>query len=155
MGSQLMNSILYMANYLNETNNPNNVNFFFVFRWIHWLYKTDSQGNVQLVELYGGPNDDIGYSVRQASDGGYIVAGYTESFGNGSSDIWLIKTDSDCIEEWSQSFGGSNDDYGESVRLTNDGGYVVAGWTNSYGNGNYDAWIIKTDPEGNSGWNGE
>ena len=117
-----------------------------------WLYKTDSQGNVQLVELYGGPNDDIGYSVRQASDGGYIFAGYTESFGNGGSDIWLIKTDSDCIEEWSQSFGGSNDDYGESVRLTNDGGYVVAGWTNSYGNGNYDVWLIKINSNGGEEW---
>ena len=116
-----------------------------------WLYKTDMQGNALTIELFGGSSDEIGKSVRQTNDGGFIVAGFTESFGNGSSDIWLIKTDSDCNQEWSRTFGGSNNDYGESVRQTNDGGFIIAGWTNSSGSGGYDFWLIKTDPEGNAG----
>ena len=116
-----------------------------------WLYKTDMQGNALTIELFGGSGDEIGKSVRQRNDGGYIVAGFTESFGNGGNDIWLIKTDSDCNQEWSRTFGGSNNDYGESVRQTDDGGYIVTGWTNSSGSGGYDFWLIKTDPDGNAG----
>ena len=117
-----------------------------------WLYKTDMQGNALVIELFGGSGDDIGESVLQTNDGGYIVTGYTESFGNGSNDIWLIKTDSDCNQEWSRTFGGSNNDFGKSVRQTNDGGYIVTGWTNSSGNGNYDSWLIKTNSNGNEEW---
>jgi hypothetical protein len=117
-----------------------------------WLYKTDIQGNALIIELFGGSSDEIGNSVRQTDDGGYIVTGYTESFGNGGNDIWLIKTDSDCNQEWSRTFGGSNNDFGKSVRQTNDGGYIVTGWTNSSGSGNYDSWLIKTNSNGNEEW---
>jgi predicted secreted protein len=117
-----------------------------------WLYKTDMQGNALVIELFGGSGDDIGESVLQTNDGGYIVTGYTESFGNGSNDIWLIKTDSDCNQEWSRTFGGSNNDFGKSVRQTNDGGYIVTGWTNSSGSGGYDSWLIKTNSNGNEEW---
>jgi hypothetical protein len=118
-----------------------------------WLYKTDMQGNALVIELFGGSGEDIGKSVRQTNDGGYIIAGFTESFGNGANDVWLIKTDSDCNQEWSRTFGGSNNDYGESVRQTNDGGYIVTGWTNSSGSGSYDSWLIKTNSNGNEEWN--
>ena len=117
-----------------------------------WLYKTDMQGNPLVIELFGGSGDDIGESVLQTNDGGYIVTGYTESFGNGGNDIWLFRTDSDCNQEWSRTFGGSNNDFGKSVRQTNDGGYIVTGWTNSSGNGNYDSWLIKTNSNGNEEW---
>ena len=118
-----------------------------------WLYKTDMQGNALVIELFGGSGDDIGESVLQTNDGGYIVTGYTESFGNGGNDIWLFRTDSDCNQEWSRTFGGSNNDFGKSVRQTNDGGYIVTGWTNSSGSGNYDSWLIKTNSNGNEEWN--
>jgi hypothetical protein len=118
-----------------------------------WLYKTDMQGNALVIELFGGSGEDIGKSVRQTNDGGYIIAGFTESFGNGANDVWLIKTDSDCNQEWSRTFGGSNNDYGESVRQTNEGGYIVTGWTNSSGSGSYDSWLIKTNSNGNEEWN--
>ena len=118
-----------------------------------WLYKTDMQGNPLVIELFGGSGDDIGESVLQTNDGGYIVTGYTESFGNGGNDIWLFRTDSDCNQEWSRTFGGSNNDFGKSVRQTNDGGYIVTGWTNSSGSGNYDSWLIKTNSNGNEEWN--
>ena len=92
---------------------------------------------------FGGSNSDYGRSVQQVSDGGYILTGSTASFGNDSYDVWFIKTDAQGDEEWSQILGGSDDDYGSSIQQTADGGYIITGWTNSFGNGNDDAWLIK------------
>ena len=118
-----------------------------------WLIKTDSNGQEQWNRTFGGSSNDTGRFAQQTLDGGYIIAGDTQSFGNGGSDVWLIKTDPNGFEEWNQMFGGISTDFGWSVQQTYDGGYIIVGTTFSFGNGSYDAWLIKTDANGQEEWN--
>ena len=116
-----------------------------------FLIKTDAKGNIIWAKTYGGTSSDYANSVQQTSDGGYIVAGETRSFGAGRNDIFLIKTDANGNVQWAKTYGGTSSDYANSVQQTSDGGYIVAGWTYSFGAGNYDIFLIKTDANGNIG----
>jgi hypothetical protein len=117
-----------------------------------FLIKTDANGNVQWAKTYGGTYWDEAYSVQQTSDGGYIVAGRTSSFGAGYSDIFIIKTDANGNIQWAKTYGGTDNDWAHSVQQTSDGGYIVAGWTRSFGAGGSDVFLIKTDANGNIIW---
>jgi hypothetical protein len=117
-----------------------------------FLIKTDANGNIQWAKTYGGGNYDGAFSVQQTSDGGYIVAGVTNSFGAGDRDLFLIKTDANGNVQWAKTYGGTSWDGAESVQQTSDGGYIVAGETSSFGAGSYDFLLIKTDANGNVQW---
>ncbi len=102
-------------------------------------------------KTYGGTGEDWAYSVQQISGGGYIAAGGTFSFGAGYTDIFLIKTDANGNVQWAKTYGGTGDDRGWSVQQTSDGGYIVAGYTNSFGAGGNDIFLVKTDANGDIG----
>jgi len=120
--------------------------------WDGWLVKTDANGKVEWDRPYGGGSDEGAHEVLQTSDGGYIFVGTTLSYGAGSGDAWLVKTDDKGNQQWFKTFGGSNWDDGWSISKTLDGGYIIGGVTRSFGAGNYDFWLIKTDANGNQQW---
>lgn len=108
--------------------------------------------NVQWYKIYGGLLDDAVYSIAKTTDGGYMLAGYTESYGNGSSDIYLIKTDPFGNKEWTKTLGGTKGEVAKSIQQSRDGGFIIAGATESKGNGSYDAYLAKIDDSGNLLW---
>jgi len=118
-----------------------------------WLVKTDAEGIEQWNRTFGGEDIEEVTSFLQTSDGGYIMAGTTRPLVTGSYDLWLVKTDAKGIEQWNRTFGGEDDDTSSSVWQASDGGYIIAGRTESYGAGSDDFWLIKTDPEGTEQWN--
>jgi len=109
-------------------------------------------GDTLWTRTYGGSSSDIGWSVQQTSDGGYIIAGYTESFGAGGYDVYLVKTNSSGNTLWTRTYGGTEGDYGYSVQQTSDGGYIIAGRTSSFGAGSYDVYLVRTDSYGDTLW---
>jgi len=117
-----------------------------------YLIKTDVEGNALWMRTFGGDQGDIGYSIQQTPDEGYIIAGGTVSYGAGGFDVYLIKTDAVGDTLWTRAYGGSNSEEGYSVQLTIDGGYIIAGYTYSYGAGNKDVYVIKTDALGDTVW---
>jgi hypothetical protein len=114
-----------------------------------WLVRTDSVGDTMWIKSYGGSDFEDGQSVVRTADGGFAVTGGTKSFGAGDYDAWLIKIDANGDSVWSQTFGGSQTEYGTTVEQTPDRGFVVSGYTTTFGAGSYDFYLIKTDPDGN------
>ncbi len=117
-----------------------------------YLIKINSTGGLLWSKTFGGTGDDRGYSVQQTSDGGFIIAGCTKSFGAGLYDVYLIKTNSSGTLMWSKTYGGVQNEYGYSVQQTTDGGYIIVGNTTSFTAGNRDVYLLKTDANGNLLW---
>ncbi len=94
---------------------------------------------------------DIAYSIQQTNDGGYIVAGATSSFGSGgfNSNSWIIKLYDNGSIQWQKTYGGNDNDETYSIQQTDDGGYIAAGVTESFGLWRFDFWIIKLNQDGN------
>jgi hypothetical protein len=117
-----------------------------------YLIKTDQDGEPLWTRAYGGRADDRGFWVGQTPDEGYLITGWTMSFGAGGQDIYIIKTDANGDTLWTLTHGGSGDDVGKSVLLTPDGGYLVAGYTSSFGQGGFDVYLIRVAANGDSLW---
>ncbi len=117
-----------------------------------FLVKTDSTGSLVWSRTYGGNELDMATSVQQTTDGGYILAGITESFGAGNRDIYVIKTDSQGDTLWTQTYGGLDDEGGASILQTADGGYIIRGNTSSFGAVRSDLYLVRTDYQGDTLW---
>lgn len=118
----------------------------------YWVLKLDSSGNVEWQRHYGGNGGDEQNYIQQTSDGGYIVAGTTYSFGVGIRDYWILKLDSSGNVEWQKTYGGGAYEGPRSIQQTSDSGFIVAGGTASFGAGGLDSWVLKLDSTGNIEW---
>jgi len=125
---------------------------------VAWLVKTDRNGEEQWNRTYGSGLQTVAFdelrSIQQTSDGGFVLAGGTDSFGSGSEDAWLVKTDPNGNEQWNRTFDGTRpddsfakDDFAHSVRQTTDSGFVLAATTR------FDGWLIRTHSNGEEQWN--
>jgi hypothetical protein len=117
-----------------------------------YVIKTDAEGNCVWARTIGGARADNANCIIKAIDSGYVITGDTTSYGSGMQDIVLIKIDSRGNTIWMRTFGGKNPDYGSMVVQTADNGYAIIGSTSSFGAGNLDCYLIKTDSRGNSVW---
>ncbi|MCF8373078.1 MAG: T9SS type A sorting domain-containing protein [Bacteroidales bacterium] len=118
---------------------------------LFFLISMPTRAQITFQQTYGGTGVEVGISVQQTTDGGYMLFGSTTSFGNGGSDMYLIKTDEFGNQQWGQTFGGPASDFGVSARQTTDGGYILCG---SYsGMVNDSLALIKTDSNGVEIWN--
>lgn len=120
-----------------------------------WILKLDASGEKVWAKPFGGERDERPAHIEPTADGGCVVAGATFSNSAGEADIWLLKLDRDGNQQWAQRFGGKLDDRAADVKPTADGGYVVAGATQSFGDGSYDFWLLKLDGKGECEWKKE
>lgn len=125
----------------------------------YWIVKIDDAGTIQWQKSLGGPSDDYALSVQQTAEGGYVVSGGSESssgnvtghHGLAYGDYWIVKLNAFGAIQWQQCYGGTVNDFGISIRQTTDGGFIVAGYSNSLngdvtGNiGGEDYWIVKLE----------
>ena len=118
-----------------------------------WLVKLDADGKITWQKAYGGTGYDFANSVMQTTDGGYIVAGQTSSFGAGKDDVWVMKITNSGDVTWQKTYGGTESELAFSIQQTNpDGGYIMTGGTYSFGTGNNDLWLVKLDADGEVTW---
>jgi hypothetical protein len=117
-----------------------------------YVVKTDNFGDIIWTRVYGGEYWDVAYSIQQTNDGGYIIAGETYSFGAGYNDVYIVKTDPAGDTLWTRTYGSINQEGAYSIQQTMDNGYIIAGWTMSFGAGEGDCYLIKTDPAGDTVW---
>jgi len=117
-----------------------------------WILKLKNDGSIIWQKAYGGTDADHVYSIHETSNGGYIVAGWTMSFGAGYVDAWVLKLDRDGSIVWQKGYGGNDYDEVRSIQETSDGGFIMAGRTTSFGALDFDAWIVKLNNDGTIAW---
>jgi len=117
-----------------------------------YLLRLDANGDTLWTKTYGGTASDGGCCVQQTHGGEIVIAGWTASFGAGGYDVWLLKTDAYGDTLWTRTYGGAGGDGGYSVQETSDGGYIIAGGTYSFGEGECDVYLIRTDANGDTLW---
>jgi hypothetical protein len=117
-----------------------------------YLLKLNAQGDTLWSKTYGGVDDDVGYSVKETSNGNIIIVGHTGSLAINDLDVYIIKTDENGNLLWSRTYGGTNIDEARSVQQTSDGGFIITGFTYSFGDGDPDVYLLRTDLSGDTLW---
>lgn len=117
-----------------------------------WVVKIDDDGNILSQRTFGGKGGDTARAIEVTPDGGYVVAGITHSPTAGGADFWVTKFDGNDNLQWSKSYGGVKNDLAHAIDVTLDGGYLVAGFTTSFGASNKDYFIVKLDSDGTQEW---
>jgi len=117
-----------------------------------YVVKLDANGNLQWTKTIGEKERDRGNSLIQTSDGGYAIAGLTQSFRAGETDVYVVKLDANGNLQWTKTIGGLGYDGGASLIQTSDGGYAITGVTSSFGAGEGDVYVVKLDANGNLQW---
>ena len=117
-----------------------------------WLLRLDGSGNIVWDRTFGGSKNDYATSIVSLSDGGFAIAGYTKSKGAGDKDMWLLRLDESENIVWDTTFGGRYPDEANSIVLLSDGGFAIAGWTDSKGAGGRDMCLLRLDGSGNIIW---
>lgn len=130
----------------------------------YWIIKIDGSGTLEWQKALGGTEFDVPSSVLQTPDGGYIINGNSSSYNGdvagakGAYDFWVVKLDATGAVQWKQNYGGSGYEYGNSIQLTSDLGYVMLGHTQSsdgdvsVAKGHFDYWVVKIDSTGSIQW---
>lgn len=134
----------YVVTGYSDSQQPGNREFY--------IMKLNMFGEVQWQRIYGGSGSENAYSFSKTSDNGFLICGYTNSSGAGLNDIALIKIDENGNQLWQKTYGGPESEAGYSIASTTDGGSVIAGFTDSYGAGDTDGWIVRTDANGDRLW---
>lgn len=116
------------------------------------LLKVSANGTTQWTRVYNATDNSYGYSVVATAEGGYAIAGYTYSDVTDTPDVYLIKTDANGVMQWNQTYGGSNYEFGYGLTITADGGYAIAGYTQSMTTRSYDMLLVKTSSNGTYEW---
>lgn len=117
-----------------------------------YMIRVDKNGNLLWQKTFGGIDWDFAYSVNKTSDGNLIICGSTFSFGRGGKDAFILKMDYSGTFLWNKIYGSKNDDELKEIIQTNDGGYIAAGTTKSYGDSLGDIWVTKFNASGDSTW---
>ena len=117
-----------------------------------WVLKLKGDRTVDWQKSYGSAGDDFGLQALETGDGGYAVLGATDAYGAGSYDTWLLKLDHDGDIAWQKTYGGSEDDFALKLKLAESGGFLLSGYTLSFGAGSHDGWFLKLDGSGNVLW---
>jgi len=116
------------------------------------LFGFTQKDTIAHLHTFGSLANDVAEDIAITNDGGVILIGSTASGGDGNTDIYLLKLDSGCNFKWSYALGGINNDWGYAIKQTFDNGFIIAASSNSYGNGGYDAVLLKRDSLGNYQW---
>jgi hypothetical protein len=117
-----------------------------------YIIKTDPDGYAEWIKVYGGSDKDWIQSIKQTEDGGYIATGVTYSIGAGSSDLWLLRLDTNGDTLWTKTYGGSSIEYGTQLLISENGGFFIVGFTHTWGEGYADSYVLKTDANGDTLW---